>query len=88
MLNAGPSLGAAARSYIISAVATIYLRLQGEGVDVWRPVEAAREGDFLYRLGTLETPPQETWEFPPGSLVRCETRELDGGQALVAVALG
>jgi len=69
-------------------VATIYVSLLDEAVDVWRPIEAFSEGESLYRIPEGPTPGDETWEFPPGSLVRCEWRELAEGPALVAVALG
>jgi hypothetical protein len=64
-------------------VETIYVPLLGENVDVWRPVDAEREGDF-YRI-TGSVPEAEEWAFHPGSLVRCEQRELSGGPALIAV---
>jgi hypothetical protein len=64
-------------------VDTIYVALEDEGVDVWGPVAARREGPY-YRI-TAETPDDETWAFPSGMLVRCEKRELNDGPALVAV---
>jgi hypothetical protein len=66
------------------AVEIIYVALLDEGVDVWRPVEARREGSY-YRI-TGSVPESEKWAFSPGSLVRCEQRELSEGPALVAVA--
>ena len=62
---------------------TIYVPLLGEAVDVWRPVDAEREGEF-YRI-TGSAPEAEEWAFASGSLVRCEQRELSDGPALVAV---
>jgi hypothetical protein len=58
---------------------TIYVELGGEGVTVWRPVEAESREDGLYRI--LSRPPDETetWRFPPGSVVRCEERTFSGG---------
>jgi hypothetical protein len=67
-------------------VATIYVYMPGEGTDTWRPVEALSEGDSLYRIADTPTPTDETWEFAPGALVRCEWRELSEGSQLVAVA--
>jgi hypothetical protein len=64
----------------------IYVALKDEGVDVWRPVEATHEGESIYRIADAATPETEAWEFPPGSRVRCEQRELSDGDALVAVA--
>jgi len=63
---------------------TIYVGLIDEGVDVWRPVEATADVDGTFRLPD-HTP--EVWRFPPGSVVRCELRELAGGDALVAVEM-
>jgi hypothetical protein len=65
-------------------VETIYVELLDEGVDVWRPVEAERVGEFFRIVGL--PPESERWTFPSGSLVRCEQRELSHGSALVAVA--
>ena len=63
---------------------TIYVRLNDEAVDVWRPVNAKREVD-VYRILSA-TPEDEDWEFPSGALVRCELRNLGDGVGLVAVA--
>jgi hypothetical protein len=62
---------------------TIYVALLNEGVDVWRPVAAEPEGSACRLVGSM--PETEEWVFPPGSLVRCEQRELSDGPALVAV---
>ena len=53
---------------------------------MWRPVEAAAEDDSIYRISDTPSPPDEVWQFPPGSRVRCEWRDLADGPALVAVA--
>jgi hypothetical protein len=71
---------------IMRGMAIIYVALEDEGVDVWRPVEATPEGESVYRIAETATPETEAWEFPPGSRVRCEQRELSDGPALVAVA--
>jgi hypothetical protein len=67
---------------------TVYVKLLDEGVHVWRPVDAAALPDGTYRLeATGDYDPElETWEFLPGSDVRCELRHLSGGPALVAVS--
>jgi hypothetical protein len=67
------------------ATQTIYVEPLDEGVDVWSPVEAVRDGD-AFRL-PVSAPEGEHWQFPPGSRVRCELRELSDGQTLVAVEL-
>jgi hypothetical protein len=65
----------------------IYVRLIDEGPEVSRPTEALDLGNGLLEL--LATPDcdseDETWEFPPGSVVRCEKREGSSGEYLLAV---
>jgi hypothetical protein len=72
--------------------ATIYVRLLGEGTDVWRPVPASRliGTTNVFRLGEPYgyAPEIDTFEFLPGSLVECELKRFaDGGDGLVALAL-
>ena len=68
----------------MAEISTVYVRLCDEGVDVWRPVTAESVGTGLRRLmGPM--PPEETWQYPPGAVVRCEYRKLSGGRVLVAV---
>ena len=65
---------------------TVYVELLEETVPVWRPVAALPEGNGVYRLPS-EMPADERWEFPPGSLVRCESRTLEHGDCLAAIAV-
>ena len=59
-------------------MATVYVRLLDEGVDVWRPVQAKFvEGDVYELSGPV--PEEERWEYAPGSRVRCRMREFEGG---------
>jgi hypothetical protein len=66
---------------------TIYVRLIDEGTEVSRPTEALDLGNGLLEL--LATPgydsEDETWEFRPGSVVRCEKRQGSSGEYLLAV---
>jgi hypothetical protein len=71
---------------MINAMPTIYVSLRGEGVDVWRPVDATPEGNSIFRIAGGASPSDEEWEFAPGARVRCEVRVLSDGPALVAVA--
>jgi hypothetical protein len=65
---------------------TIYMPLQSEGTDVWRPVQATRIADGQYRI-VERIPADETWTFQPGSVVRCENKVFADGQiGLVPVA--
>jgi len=64
---------------------TVYVFLPDEAVDVWRPVSAEHIRDDVYRLlGEAPDPEIETWEFPPGHLVRCRMQQLFEGEFLVA----
>jgi hypothetical protein len=67
--------------------ATVYVELAGEGVRVWRPVEAEGLGDGRYRLVVRDDYDQrvETRAFAPGSVVRC--KQLDLGDGLVPEAI-
>jgi hypothetical protein len=56
----------------------IYVAILNEGVDVWRPVQARPlAGNEFEILGPV--PADETWEFPPGAVVRCKTHRFDDG---------
>jgi hypothetical protein len=59
---------------------TIYMRLLNEGTEVARPVPAVRIGDltFVVILTPQYDPELEDWEFPPGSIVKCQ-REMWSG---------
>jgi hypothetical protein len=56
---------------------TVYVALLGEGVDVWRPVQAEHLGDDRYRL-TGEQPDGEAWPFASGDVVTCKEHTLSG----------
>lgn len=64
-----------------SVVGEVYVYLVNEAVDVWRPTTGRRLAGGRYLL--LPTDDYEgsgeEWEFPPGSIVECETRTLSGG---------
>ena len=66
---------------------TIYIRLLDEGTEVFRPTEALDLGDGLFRvLPTADYDSEdETWEFPPGSVVRSKRRRDNSGEYLLAV---
>ncbi|GAA4752525.1 hypothetical protein GCM10023264_19320 [Sphingomonas daechungensis] len=67
-------------------MATIYMPLLNEGVDVWRPVEATALTADTYRVEG-DVPDDEEWAFDPGSIVRCESRKLSEGERMTAVAV-
>ena len=68
---------------------TVYIKLLNEGTVVFRPVLAERIDEHTVKLLPLAEYDQrdEEWEFPPGSIVKCESRILDGESTLVAVTL-
>ncbi len=53
----------------------IYVYLLGEGVDVWRPVNATQVSETEYKI-VSHTPSieDEEWQFKPGEVVRCKER--------------
>jgi hypothetical protein len=66
---------------------TVFVPLKNEGTTVWRPANASACGVNVYRLEDTSVEGEE-WQFPPGALVRCESRSFsDGTAGLVAVAL-
>ena len=63
----------------------IYVVLLGEGTEVWRPVEALPIGNDIFLLQG-QIPSGESWQFPPGTQVRCKEHVFAGGEhGLVAV---
>jgi hypothetical protein len=65
----------------------IYVYLLGEGTDVWRPVQAKKLSDKLFRIVSQNTDPEnEKWQFSTGDIVKCEERILSNSKkCLVAV---
>lgn len=79
------------KAYWVSrdAMVTIYIYLDDEGTPVWRPVQARPLGGMSFRIiGPDPRALEETWEFPLGSVVRCEERTFAGTELeLVAIEL-
>ena len=73
----------------VSSTEVVYVYLLNEGTDVWRPTLAVRLDNLEFKLlsTTDYDPGDEEWEFPPGSIVECGDRVLDGERVLVAVKL-
>jgi hypothetical protein len=77
--------GPTASSIMKSKDETIYVALLDEGVDVWRPVAARRISGDTYVIADQDYDRDvETWEFGPGTAVRCRKELRDGRQILVA----
>jgi hypothetical protein len=68
-------------------IITLYVRLLDEGTDVTRPTQAEElTGGYFRVLSSPDYDPEdEHWEFPPGSIVRAESRELRDDEFLLAV---
>lgn len=66
----------------------IYVELQDEDVEVYRPVKAVWIADGIYELSRQHYDPSiERWRFCPGDRVVCKKQLLDGDRVLVAVEL-
>jgi hypothetical protein len=67
--------------------AEIYVALLDEGADVWRPVPAHRIDDDTYVILRPDDydPDDETWQFPPGTLVTCQPRATRDGTIVAAI---
>jgi hypothetical protein len=68
----------------------VYVRLLGEGVEVFRPVPSRMVSEGVFLLGGEEIYERadEEWEFLPGTAVRAVVKTLEGSEVLVAVGKG
>ncbi len=72
----------------MTADSSIYVMLVNEGIDVWRPVDADKIDDNVFRI--REQPydrDDEKWEFEPGAVVECRPSTKGGKEVLVAYRL-
>ena len=67
-------------------MAVVYIRLLGEGTEVYRPVSAQQVSSAVFILEgqDIHDANDEDWEFLPGAKVRVETKILRGEAVLVA----
>lgn len=64
----------------------IYVHLENEGTEVWRPVDAKHiEADLYLIPEDTVVPDDETWQFQPGTVVRCTHADKQGEDCLIAV---
>ena len=64
----------------------VYVAIQDEAVECWRPVNAQHVGEDRFVLAG-HIPEGEVWEFQPGETVRCRERTFqDGTTGWVAFA--
>jgi hypothetical protein len=68
---------------------TIYIRLLGEGTEVYRPTRGEEIRNAVFKVRPTENydPEDETWEFPPGAIVACKRTELEGEEIWLAYEL-
>ena len=67
---------------------TIYVPLLDEGIEVWRPVAARKVAADTYLILNQNYDREvETWQFEPGTLVRCRKERRNGRQILVATEI-
>lgn len=60
-----------------------YVRLLGEGTDVYRPVQLERLSDGIFVVQEkFYDPDDEKWEFPPGSIVKLTKHMLSDGSQI------
>ena len=65
----------------------VYVRLIGEGSDVFRPVDARRLSDHVFEIVDEWQDLDEVWEFTCGDHVLCIDHTFqDGSQGLLAVS--
>ncbi len=66
----------------------IFVSLLGEGVDVWRPIQAEQVQGNIYRIVDQPYDRQvESWQFEPGDTVVCDLIDSSEGTILAAVRL-
>lgn len=72
----------------MTAKTQVYVRLLDEGVAVSRPACGIPLREGVFRLEATEEydPDDEVWEYPPGTVVRCEVTDIGGERVLLAVA--
>jgi hypothetical protein len=69
----------------MSTIVKIYVLLLDEGVEVWRPVQAERLHDNVYRISVQPYDRvTESWQFEPGDTVLCERVESANGPIVAA----
>lgn len=69
----------------MSSPIEIFVGLPGEAVDMWRPVQAERVHDDVYKITDQSYDRDvERWQFEPGDEVVCELIESSEGRILAA----
>jgi hypothetical protein len=69
----------------MSGASEIFVKLLGEAVDVWRPVQARHIAGNTYEISDQKYDrDSEIWEFAPGDTVDCEMVDASDGSILAA----
>ena len=64
----------------LPVMATVFMPLLQDETDVWRPIEVTPLQGALYRVeGSM--PGDETWQFPPGSVIEIKWRKFSNGES-------
>ena len=63
---------------------TIYVKILNEGTEVWRPVQALKIENDIYKI-TQETEFDEEWEFNCNELVHCIVSKNGSDKYLKAI---
>ncbi len=68
-------------------VTAVCVELLEEGTDTWKLTIAEDLGHGNYKLIAPEDydPEDETWQFLPGSIVKCKPKMFSDGEYLVAI---
>ena len=73
--------------FCMTSSTTIYVKLVGEDLDVWKPVQAEHLTERRYRVSKSEASNSiDHLEFKPGTIVICEEFMKNGKQVLKAVS--
>ena len=77
--SAGRPLNFTVRAQAMASSQEIYVALLNEGVEVWRPVQARALGGGEFEILGI-VPAGESWEFLPGTRVRCKEHHFADGE--------
>ncbi len=70
-------------------ITKVYVQILEEGTPTVRGTDAVSLGNNIYKILATPyyNPEDELWEFPPESIVKCETRKNFGEDILLAVEI-
>lgn len=73
-------------SYTKRKKTIVYIPLLNEGTPTFRPTNGIEMGDDYYKVLPTKNynPEDEEWEFPPGTVVKCQKEIREGQEVLIA----